>query len=70
MTEPSHVTIRTRRASEAPGFTIVTAMVDGGDSGDYTIASSLVGTDAEVREILAQSQQRMESRDATRAGQD
>lgn len=67
---PSAVTIRERRPSDARGFTVVTAIVADGDSGEYVIANSLVGTDAEVREILAMSADRVANREATRAGQD
>lgn len=67
---PASVHIQRREPSGVPGFVRVFAIVDGGDSGDYTIAENLIGTDAEIREILAMSADRMATRDATRAGQD
>lgn len=67
---PDSVHIQRRTDTGIPGFTTVTAIVDGGDSGDYAIANNLVGTDAEVREILAMSASRVADRDATRAGRD
>lgn len=64
------VRITKRTAGPVEGFTMVFAYVDGGDTGEYTIHSSLVGTPGEEREILEQSAARMELRAATQAGQD
>lgn len=69
MSQP-RVRITSRRPSGIAGYTTVFAMVDDGDTGDYTIATSIVDTPQEVTEILAQSQDRMVHREATRPGID
>lgn len=67
MTEP-FVTIRSREDGPVSGYTTVYAEVDGGDTGEYMIASRFCGTPVEVDEIRAQSAQRQETRAATRPG--
>lgn len=67
MSEP-RVFIRDRYPAVVSGYTHVVATVLNGDSGEYVIANALVGTDGEIREILAQSEDRMVARRATAPG--
>lgn len=69
MTE-QRVTVLRRTESPVHGFTTVTAMVNDGASGEYSISSNLGGTPLEIEEILAQSIERGDLIKATRAGQD
>lgn len=69
MTQP-RITVTKRTPGPVSGFTTVHALVDDGVSGDYLLADRLVGTQAEVDEIRAQSNVRLELRLATQAGQD
>lgn len=66
----SRVTIIKREPEILPGYTSVHAMIENGVNGWYTVASSIVDTEQEITEILAQSADRGEVRRATRAGQD
>lgn len=62
------VIVTSRTAGPVHGFTTVFAMVDGGSTGEYQIADKLVGTQAEIDEIRAQSAVRQSLRDATSPG--
>lgn len=64
------VTVTWRADGPVHGFTTVHAFVKSGDTGEYIIASHLVGTQAEIDEILAQSAVRQQIRLATQTGQD
>lgn len=68
MTQPQRVIVTARAPSGIPEFTMVTAEVDGGASGDYVVSAVIVGTEAELEEIRNQSARRMEAIDATGAG--
>ena len=68
MTGLERIIVTNRTTGEVAGFTNVTAEVDGGANGNYLIANQLVGTDAELAEILAQSMRRMEAIGQTEAG--
>jgi len=64
------VRITTRETLPGTPFTQVFAYVDGAESGWYNVLTAVVGTDDELKEILAESANRMAIRDATRAGID
>lgn len=64
------VQIRKREPSGVIGYTTVHAIIDGGYSGTYTIANTIVDTPAEIEEILAQSDVNIAHIDATKAGND
>lgn len=68
MTQPARVIVTGRSPDAATGFTMVMAEVDGGAAGHFMVANSIVGTDAELDEIRAQSARRMEAADQTQAG--
>lgn len=70
MTAGLRVTVTSRRPGPVEGFTTVVALVADGDNGEYIIHTDLVGTPGEEREILAQSDTRMELRRAAKPGID
>jgi hypothetical protein len=69
MSDQDRIIIIGRTDSVARGFQRVHAQVANGVTGEYEIANGLVGTDAELEEIRAQSARRAEAIDQTRPGQ-
>lgn len=68
MTQQGRIIVRDRRPGPAEGFTIVTVDIDGGASGEYAIATILVGTQQELEAIREMSDNRMVAIEATRPG--
>jgi hypothetical protein len=69
VTDAPAVKIISRSAGPVEGYTTVNASVVAGETGKFTIANFLIGTPAEEREIIAQSDARQALRHATKAGQ-